>query len=89
MRWKAESEPREVRRLRYTPESGPPLVCEVVGWSADGAVPAQSVTVEDSGGGTAALVWGGDLGLRLVGCEGGERFAEPYLLVDPSDLLSG
>ena len=83
MRWKAETAPRMVRSLRY--EEVP---CEVTGMSQEGPVPAQAVTVEDSGGGTATLVWGGDLGLRLRPVGGGAEIAEPYLLLSPEDVDS-
>ncbi len=85
-RWKAESEPREVRAVRYTPETEPEVVCEVIGWSSEGPCPALSVLVEDSGGGTAVLVWGGDLGLRLRPQGQAVLWAEPYLLISPEDL---
>ncbi|SRR6266702_2744044 len=85
LRWKAESPPRAVTSVRYDA-----AVCDVVGWSSAGGgsrCPATAVTVEDSGGGTATLVWGGDLGLRLrPRGGGGETIAEPYLLLDPADM---
>lgn len=84
-RWKAESPPREVRSVRYSPETGDDVLCAVSGHAADGACPATAVTVEDSGGGTAVLIWGGDRGLRLVTADG-QTFAEPYLLLSPSDV---
>ena len=86
MRWKAESEPRVVKTLRYSPESGEMIACEVTGMGADGPCPALAVTVEDSGGGTAVLVWGGDLGLRLHPLAGGATIGEPYLLLSPEDV---
>jgi hypothetical protein len=88
MRWKAESPVRVVASVRYAPETGDPVVCRVSGWSADGPGPATAVTVEDSGGGTAVLVWGGDHGLRLHPQDGEGRspFAEPYLLLGPEDV---
>src|SRR5688572_7400092 len=86
MRWKAESPTRVVKTVRYSPETGAPAICDVTGWSADGPCPATAVTVEDSGGGTAVLVWGGDRGLRLVPTEGGPTVGEPYLLLSPEDV---
>jgi hypothetical protein len=85
MRWKAESPTREVKTVRHTPEDGDAVVCEVTGWSAGGACPALAVTVEDSGGGTAVLVWGGDRGVRLRAPDG-RRYAEPYLLLSPEEV---
>ena len=89
-RWKAETAPRRVTRVRYDPESGPQVVCDVVGWSSAGGpgpCPAQGVLVEDSGGGTAMLVWGGDLGLRLTPQDGGPTVGEPFVLLAPEDVL--
>lgn len=89
MRWKAESRPRAVVRVRFCPEQGGEFLCTVVGWSSTGggtACTASAVTVEDSGGGTAVLVWGGDWGLRLHPDAGGPVLAEPYLLLAPEDI---
>jgi hypothetical protein len=91
MRWKAESAPRVVEAVLYEPETGGEGRYLVRGWSSvDGGspCPATAVTVEDSGGGTAVLVWGGDLGLRLEPQDGGATLAEPYLLLDPAALLT-
>lgn len=59
--------------------------CRVTGWSsvADGSpCAASTIPVEDSGSGTALLIYGGDWGLRLMPENGEEPFGEPYLLVD-------
>ncbi len=85
LRYKAEDAPREVTRVVH-PDSGAP--CRVVGRTRAGEVAARAVTVEDSGSGTAVLVVGGELGLRLVPEAGGDPFAEPYLLIAPEDVLA-
>ena len=89
-RFQATSEPRTVRRIRYSPGDGTTLECEVMGWSsaAGGAsCPAFCVHVEDSGAGVATLLYGGDWGLRLVPRDGRPPFGEPYLLVDDEAIL--
>jgi hypothetical protein len=90
LRWRAESEPREVTRLRYWVDSDEAVVCRITGWSSAGGgtpCPARWVVVEDSSSGSARLVWGGDWGLKLVPEDGSEPFGEPYLLAAPEDLL--
>ena len=89
-RFQATSEPRSVRRIRYSPGDGTTLECEIVGWSSAGggaSCPAFSVRVEDSGAGVATLLYGGDWGLRLVPRDGRPPFGEPYLLVDDEAIL--
>jgi hypothetical protein len=85
LRFKAEDPPRPVSRIRYEG-----ALFTVQGWSsADGGrpCPAYAVTVEDSGSGTATLVYGGDWGLRLKPDSGGTVVGEPYLLLAPSAVL--
>jgi hypothetical protein len=82
-RWKAEDEPRPVARVRL---DGREL--RVVGWSSAGATTARAVTVEDSAGGAAILIVGGDWGLRLEPLDGSDASYAPYLLLGPAALLA-
>ncbi len=84
LRYKAEDAPRTVTRVVH-PDSG--AVCRVTGRTRAGEVPARAVTVEDSGSGTAILVFGAELGLWLAPEAVGDAFAEPYLLIAPEDVL--
>ncbi len=88
-RFQAVDEPRTVRRIRYSPGAGRLVECLVEGVSSadGGACPARAVGVEDSGAGVVTLVYGGDWGLRLRPCGGGEPIGEPYLLVDGDAIL--
>lgn len=88
LRYKAESAPRPVTRVRYYTGADEWVDCAVVGWSSasgGSATAAQAVLVEDSGSGAAMLVYGGDWGLRLTP-DGGAPFGEPYLLVSAALL---
>jgi len=79
LRFRAEGVARLVSRVRYDDRD-----CAIVGWSSvDGGSPcaAYAIVVEDSGSGTALLVYGGDWGVRLTPDDGGEPFGEPYLLL--------
>lgn len=87
LRFKAEDEPRPVRVVRWYGDDDRGVVCEVVGWSAEGEVAAIACTIEDSSAGTAVLVWGGDHGLRLTPRDGGARFGESHLRLAPDDVL--
>lgn len=90
LRYKAESPPRDVRVVRYYRGADDAVDCAVTGWSSDGggaATAARAVLVEDSGSGSAWLVYGGDWGLRLSPRDGSEAFGEPYLLVGESLLI--
>jgi hypothetical protein len=81
-RFKAEDEARPVSRVRWEGRW-----CRVSGWSSDGdgsPCAAQAITVEDSGSGTAVLIFGGDWGVRLQPEDGSPAFGEAYLLVDAS-----
>jgi hypothetical protein len=86
LRFKSEGTPRPVHAVRYDG-----VVHDVVGWSSDGggtAHPAWAAVVEDSGAGTATLVYGADWGLRLTPRDGGGApFGEPYLLLDADAVL--
>ena len=89
LRYKAENEPCTVCRVRYESDDGDDGVWTVVSRSDDGLESAAHwVTVEDSGAGTSALVFGGDHGLRLRREEAGVEVAEAYLLLDPDDVLA-
>ncbi|PZC48310.1 MAG: hypothetical protein C1O27_001195 [Chloroflexi bacterium] len=65
-------------------------LCDVVGWSEEGQVPAQAAYVDDSGDGQALLIFGGDQGIRLKAAESEDPFdventsqwGEPCLLLD-------
>ncbi len=90
LRWKMEDDPRPVTRVRWAGDGDRAIECRVVGWSSAGggtSTAAHGVRVEDSGSGTAILVWGGDWGVRLDPVDGGPRLAEPYLKIDPADVL--
>ena len=89
-RFQATTEPRTVRRVRYSPGDGTTFECQVAGWSSalgGTACPARAVVVEDSGAGVATLLYGGDWGLRLVPRDGRPPFGEPYLLLDDDAIL--
>jgi hypothetical protein len=79
LRWRSESEPRAVARVRVDGRW-----CAVAGWSsAGGGTPceARAITVEDSSAGTAVLVIGGDWGVRMQPEDGSPPFGEAYLLL--------
>jgi hypothetical protein len=73
---------------------------DVTGWSsatADGVCPAYAVRIEDSSAGTAYLVFGGDMGIRLrpTGSmetwtlSAGDQFGETHLvLADAEDIVA-
>ena len=78
LRFKSESERRAVAQVRYEGE-----ICDVIGWSSEqGGSPCQAWTsiVEDSSAGTAALIYGGDWGLKVTP-PGATPIGEPYLLL--------
>jgi hypothetical protein len=90
MRFKAESEPREVSRVRWYDDAERAVECTVMGWSSlDGGSPvaAQAVSFEDSSAGAAVLVWGGDWGVRLIPDDGSAPFGESHLRLSPEDVL--
>jgi hypothetical protein len=87
VRYKAEDAPRPVKTVRWYGDDDRGIVCDVVGWSPQGPVPALACTVEDSGAGTAILVWGGEHGLRLTPRDGGASFGESHLRLAPDDIL--
>ncbi len=81
LRFKSEGEARPITRVRYDGEE-----CAVIGWSSEGACPAQQIVVEDSSAGTAVLITGGDLGVRLTP-PSGDPIDEPYLLLSAEAVL--
>ena len=89
LRYKAENTPQTVRQVRYESDDGLDGVWTISSRADDGQESsAYWVTVEDSGAGTSALVYGGDHGLRLRHEQDGSEVAEAYLLLDPRDILT-
>jgi hypothetical protein len=88
MRFHAVGASRVVRRIRYEPLSGPAGEFEV---ATEGGEAARAAPVDDSGAGTAILIYGDTRGLRLrrVGGDGAldEPIAEPYLLLTEDALV--
>jgi hypothetical protein len=84
--------PREVVKLRLDKPSGGSDWCEAAAVDAQGAFsPAHATTVEDSGAGTAWLIFGGDWGIRLRPLGGGawslsdpDQWGLPFLVLDTS-----
>jgi hypothetical protein len=79
LRFKTEDEPQVVTRIRFEGRW-----CSVRGWSSAGGgslCDAMTAPVEDSSAGTAALVFGGDWGIRLEPLDGAPVLREPYLLL--------
>ena len=57
---------RAITRIRLEREQGQPAWCDVTGWTVgDQPCPALAQKVDDSGEGTAFLIYGGDAGIRL------------------------
>jgi hypothetical protein len=88
MRFHAVGEARVVRQIQYEPLVGPEGDFEVV---AAGGEPARAVPVDDSGAGTAVLIYGDARGLRLRRVGGaddqGDPIAEPYLLLAEDAII--
>jgi hypothetical protein len=88
MRFHAVGPDRPLRRIRYEPLSGPEGEFEVETESGEAA---HAAPVDDSGAGTAILIYGDARGLRLRRVTGGggpgEPIAEPYLLLTEDALL--
>jgi hypothetical protein len=78
LRFKSEGELRPVSRIRFEGAEH-----TVTGLSSAGPCPAQQIVVEDSSAGTAVLIIGGDLGVRL---EPG-TLDEPYLLLSADSII--
>ena len=82
-------DPRPVSRVvTYGPDGSEGLF-EVVGWAEDGPVAAFATLVDDSGEGSALLLYGGDEGIRLRpegstrdwALEEPSQWGEPFLLL--------
>jgi hypothetical protein len=88
MRFHAVGPDRPVRRIRYEPLNGPEGDFEI---GTESGAAAQAAPVDDSGAGTAILIFGDARGLRLRRVTGGaaldEPIAEPYLLLTEDALL--
>lgn len=88
--FQAREEPSEVSRVVAMRPDGTIGPCAIVGWSAEGPVPAFAAKVFDSGEGTVLLVYGGDAGIRLKEVASLEpwdlddvgQWGEPCLLLD-------
>jgi len=88
--------PRPVHRVCLERLPGQPEWCEVTGWTTAGMpCPALAQRVDDSGEGTALLVYGGDAGLRLRPAgspspwrlDDPQQWGEPFLVMaDARDL---
>ena len=84
---------KAVTAVRLEREHGSPAWYAVTGWAANGAegqpCPAYAQKVDDSGDGTAFLLYGGDAGVRLrpVGDSGpwrlddARQWGEPFLII--------
>ena len=83
------SDPVPTSRVFTTDPTGTDQMCAVIGWSSQGACPAYSATVEESGEGSAVLVYGGDEGIRLNPSESEEEWdvTSPYQWGEPCLLL--
>ena len=88
--------PRAVSQVQTACQSDEPAWYDVTGWTAGGtSCPALMQKVDDSGEGTAWLVFGGDAGLRFKpaghpgpwGLEDPAQWGAPFLLlVDLHDV---
>ena len=87
---------KAVAAVRLEREHGAPAWYAVTGWTAEGcACPAYAQKVDNSGDGTAYLLYGGDAGVRLRPVSDGgarrldddQQWGEPFLIIgDPVDL---
>ncbi len=84
MRFKANSKPRPIATILYESDDGDDGEWEVWAPSEEG-IPKKAMVclTDDSGAGESALVYGGDLGLRLR--LGELEVAETFLLLAPQD----
>ena len=96
--YKNLTNPKRVRQVRIYEGEPEGVLYAVTGWSEGGPVDAFAVSVEDSGSGSAFLVYGGDWGLRLRPVESSagwdlgsaDQFGETHLvLADEEDLIEG
>ena len=82
-------DPGPVSRVRTYGPDGSEGMFEVVGWSEEGPVTAFAALVDDSGEGSALLLYGGDGGIRLRpedspfdwSLEEPSQWGEPFLLL--------
>ena len=82
-------DPRPVSRVTTYGPDGSEGTFEVVSWSADGLGTAFAALVDDSGEGSALLLYGGDEGIRLRpdgsttdwSFEEPSQWGEPFLLL--------
>lgn len=85
-RFQTLEEARPVHHVRYAPGQQDPQVWQVDAPTIDGSTrPAWATAIEDSGAGTALLIYGEELGLRLH-C-GSQTLAEPYLLLSREAIV--
>ena len=87
---------RQIAQVRLEREAGKPVWYEVTGWTVRGApCPALAQKVDDSGDGTAFLIYGGDAGLRFRSAGTPDpwqlnhlhQWGEPFLiLIDINEL---
>jgi len=98
--FKSWSEPFRVAFVRIFDGEPAGRLCAVTGWSSENggsAVDAYAASVSDSGSGTAFLVYGGDLGIRLRPADAEapwdvanpDQWGETHLvLADAEDLIA-
>ena len=87
---------RAILRVCLERASGQPAWYDVTGWTARGTpAPALAQKIDDSGEGTAFLIYGGDAGLRLRPANSREswqldhqdQWGEPFLImIDINEL---
>ena len=83
-------EPRPISRVAAFAPDGTEGIFDVVGWSSEGAVTAFAALVDDSGEGSALLVYGGEEGIRLRAGDSGSdwsledasQWGEVFLLLE-------
>ena len=87
---------QRVTHVRLERTAGHPTWCAITGWTTAGApCPALAQKIDDSGDGTAFLVYGGDAGVRLADTDhvpvwdmrAVRQWGEPFLIMaDMHDL---
>ena len=83
-------DPKPISKVAAFTPDGTEGVYEVVGWSSEGSVTAFAALVDDSGEGSALLVYGGEEGIRLRpqdssdgwSLEDASQWGEVFLLLD-------
>ena len=92
MRFKALNEPQALSQVHYESDDGDEGLWRI--WSptaSGGQESALTCLTDDSGAGQSALIYGGELGLRLELLEGpnkGVVVAEAWILLAPEDALA-